>query len=95
MKLLMPPLALIVSLLCPAARAETITVYTSANFAPLVIDGSRGIYYEAIDYLNKQAGDGTQFRLAYLPRKRLQMRLEDGTLDGIVIGMDLHISIGG
>ena len=87
MKLLMPSLALIVSLLCPAARAETITVYTSANFAPLVIDGSRGIYYEAIDYLNKQAGDGTQFRLAYLPRKRLQMRLEDGTLDGIVIGM--------
>jgi polar amino acid transport system substrate-binding protein len=87
MKLLMPSLALMVSLLCPAARAETITVYTSANFAPLVIDGSRGIYYEAIDYLNKQAGDGTRFRLAYLPRKRLQMRLEDGTLDGIVIGM--------
>jgi polar amino acid transport system substrate-binding protein len=87
MKLLKPLLMLIVSLLLPAAYADTITVYTSANFAPLVIDGSRGIYREAIDYLNKQAGDGTNYRLAYLPRKRLQMRLEDGSLDGIVIGM--------
>ena len=87
MNLLKPLLALIVSLLLPAAQAETITVYTSANFAPLVIDGTRGIYYEAIDYLNKQAAPGTSFRLAYLPRKRLQMRLEDGSLDGIVIGM--------
>jgi polar amino acid transport system substrate-binding protein len=87
MKLLMPLLTLLVSLLSLAARAETVTVYTSANFAPLVIDGTRGIYYEAIDYLNKQASDGTSFRLAYLPRKRLQMQLEDGSLDGIVIGM--------
>jgi polar amino acid transport system substrate-binding protein len=86
MKFLMPLLTLFVVLL-PAARADTVTVYTSANFAPLVIDGTRGIYHEAIDYLNKQASDGTSYRLAYLPRKRLQMRLEDGTLDGIVIGM--------
>lgn len=34
MKFLMPLLTLIVSLLLPAARAETVTVYTSANFAP-------------------------------------------------------------
>ena len=87
MKFLMPLLTLIVTLLMPAARADTVTVYTSANFAPLVIDGTRGIYHEAIEYLNKQATDGTSYRLAYLPRKRLQMRLEDGTLDGIVIGM--------
>ena len=87
MKFLMPTLTLIVSLLCPAVKAETVTVYTSANFAPLVIDGTRGLYYEAIDYLNQQARDGTVYRLAYLPRKRLQMRLEDGSLDGIVIGM--------
>ena len=87
MKYPMPLLLLAISLLLPAARAETVTVYTSANFAPLVIDGTRGIYYEAIDYLNQQSTDGTKYRLAYLPRKRLQMRLEDGTLDGIVIGM--------
>ncbi|WP_342119676.1 substrate-binding periplasmic protein [Pseudoduganella sp. OTU4001] len=86
MKFLLPLLSLLFAL-PPAARADTITVYTSANFAPLVIDGSRGIYHDAIDYLNKQAPQGTSFRLAYLPRKRLQMRLEDGTLDGIVIGM--------
>ncbi len=87
MKFLMLLLTLIVSLLAHAARADTVTVYTSANFAPLVIDGTRGIYHEAIDYLNRQATDGTSYRLAYLPRKRLQMRLEDGSLDGIVIGM--------
>jgi polar amino acid transport system substrate-binding protein len=87
MRMLKFLLTLLAALLLPAAQAETITVYTSANFAPLVIDGTRGIYYEAIDYLNKQAAPGTSFRLAYLPRKRLQMRLEEGTLDGIVIGM--------
>ena len=91
MRLLKPLLTLIVSLivsqLSAAAQAETVTVYTSANFAPLVIDGTRGIYYEAIDYLNKQAAPGTSYRLAYLPRKRLQMRLEDGSLDGVIIGM--------
>ena len=87
MKFRIPLPLLIVSLLAPAAQAETITVYTSANFAPLVIDGTRGIYHEAIDYLNRQATDGTSYRLAYLPRKRLQMRLEEGSLDGIVIGM--------
>jgi hypothetical protein len=79
MKYPMPLLLLAISLLLPAARAETVTVYTSANFAPLVIDGTRGIYYDAIDYLNQQSTDGTKYRLAYLPRKRLQMRLEDGT----------------
>lgn len=87
MKFLTLLLTLIVTSLTPAAQAETVTVYTSANFAPLVIDGTRGIYHEAIDYLNKQASDGTNYRLAYLPRKRLQMRLEDGSLDGVVIGM--------
>lgn len=86
MKFLLPLLSLLFALL-PPAGADTITVYTSANFAPLVIDGTRGIYHDAIDYLNKQAPQGTTFRLAYLPRKRLQMRLEDGSLDGIVIGM--------
>jgi len=87
MKFLWPITTLLLALLLPAARADTVTVYTSANFAPLVIDGTRGIYHEAIDYLNKQAAGATTFRLAYLPRKRLQMRLEDGSLDGIVIGM--------
>lgn len=87
MKFLLSLPLLIVSILAPVAGAETVTVYTSANFAPLVIDGTRGIYHEAIDYLNRQATDGTSYRLAYLPRKRLQMRLEEGSLDGIVIGM--------
>jgi polar amino acid transport system substrate-binding protein len=81
------PLLMLLALLPPAARAGTIMVYTSANFAPLVIDGNRGIYHDAIAYLNQHSTDGTSYRLAYLPRKRLQMRLEAGVLDGVVIGM--------
>jgi polar amino acid transport system substrate-binding protein len=74
-------------LLPQGTHAETISVYTSANFAPLMIEGQRGIYYDMVEYLNQQQLGKTRFQLVYLPRKRLQMRLEDGSLDGIVIGM--------
>lgn len=78
---------LCVSVLCGTCRAEVVTVYTSANIAPLVIAGERGIYPDLIAYLNRLPLDGLTLKLAYLPRKRLQKQLEDGKLDGIVIGM--------
>ena len=68
-------------------KAEAVTVYTSANFAPLVIDGQRGLYPDLIAYLNRRHPGGLTFKLAFLPRKRLQLKLEDGSIDGIVIGM--------
>jgi len=71
----------------PLVNAETVTVYTSANFAPLMVNGSGGIYPDLVDYLNHQQLGALHFQLTYLPRKRLQMRLEEGSLDGIVIGM--------
>lgn len=69
------------------ARADTVNVYTSANFAPLMLGDGRGIYPDLVTYLNHQKIDGLTFTLRYMPRKRLQVKLEDGTLDGIVIGM--------
>lgn len=71
----------------PGARAETIKVYTSANFAPLVLHGGGGIYPDLVDYLNRKNLAPYTFTLSYLPRKRLQVQLEEGSLDGIVIGM--------
>lgn len=80
------------SLLCAlllgaGARADIVNVYTSANFAPLMLGDGRGIYPDLVAYLNRRKLDGVTFRLLYIPRKRLQVKLEDGSLDGIVIGM--------
>ena len=69
------------------AQAEVVNVYTSANFAPLVLGDGRGIYADLISHLNRQQPGGHTFILSYLPRKRLQVKLEDGSLDGVVIGM--------
>ena len=69
------------------ARADVVDVYTSANFAPLMLADGRGIYPDLVNWLNRQQLGGHTFQLRYLPRKRLQVKLEDGTLDGIVIGM--------
>lgn len=74
-------------MLAAAARAETVNVYTSANFAPLVLGGGQGVYPDLVAHLNRQNIGGLQFTLRYMPRKRLQVKLEEGTLDGIVIGM--------
>lgn len=64
-------------------------VYTSANFAPLVI-GDSGIYPDLVAHLNRQNLPGLTFKLIYLPRKRLQLMVEEARLDGIVIGMMPH-----
>ncbi len=79
--------AVLACLLAGLCRAEVITVYTSANFAPLVVDDKRGLYPDLINYLNRQKPGGFTFKLSYLPRKRLQVKLEEGSIDGIVIGM--------
>lgn len=75
--------------LCRHAGAEVVMVYTSANFAPLVI-GDSGIYPDLVGHLNRQNLPGLTFKLIYLPRKRLQMMVEEDRLDGIVIGMMPH-----
>jgi polar amino acid transport system substrate-binding protein len=74
-------------LLAASARAENVNVYTSANFAPLMLGGGQGIYPDLVAHLNRQKIGSLTFTLRYMPRKRLQVKLEEGTLDGIVIGM--------
>jgi polar amino acid transport system substrate-binding protein len=74
-------------MLAAGARAEVVNVYTSANFAPLMLADGRGVYPDLVAWLNRQNTGKHQFRLSYMPRKRLQVKLEDGSLDGIVIGM--------
>ena len=75
------------AMLAAPARAEPVHVYTAANFAPLMLADGRGVYPELVTWLNRQNLGELQFELHYMPRKRLQVKLEDGTLDGIVIGM--------
>ncbi|MES2015688.1 MAG: ABC transporter substrate-binding protein [Pseudomonadota bacterium] len=74
-------------LLAAAARADVVNVYTSASFAPLMLGDGRGIYPDLIAHLNRKKPGGLTFRLLYMPRKRLQVKLEEGSLDGVVIGM--------
>lgn len=69
------------------ARAEVVNVYTSANFAPLMLADGRGVYPDLITWLNRQKLANLEFKLNYMPRKRLQVKLEDGSLNGIVIGL--------
>ena len=78
------------SLLCVAVRAEVIPVYTSAQVAPLVLPDGSGVYPDMVAYLNRQKLGSLSFKLVYLPRKRLQLMVESGQLDGIVIGMMPH-----
>jgi polar amino acid transport system substrate-binding protein len=71
----------------PAARAEVINVYTSARVAPLLLEDGSGVYADMVDYLNRKKLGDLRFKLIYLPRNRLQLQVESGQLDGIVIGM--------
>jgi polar amino acid transport system substrate-binding protein len=87
MRRLFSTLALLFCLVAGTCKAEVVTVYTSANFAPLMIDNQRGLYPDLVNYLNRQKLGGMSFKLAFLPRKRLQVKLEEGSIDGIIIGM--------
>lgn len=84
------PISALLALLlgfCAIARAEVVNVYTSANFAPLMINNTQGVYVDLVEHLNQQRLGDLTFKLTYLPRKRLQFKLEAGSMDGIVIGM--------
>ncbi len=71
----------------PSAHAERVTIYTNATIGPLVIGERSGLYPELVAYLNRLKPGGTEFALVTMPRKRLQVELDSGKLDGIVIGM--------
>ena len=88
MKILVARLVVLYALLLAAgAHAEVVNVYTSANFAPLLLADGRGVYPDLIAHLNRKRPGGLTFRLQFMPRKRLQVKLEEGSLDGLVIGL--------
>ena len=83
----LPLIGLLLSLLALPARAgPPVTVYTNVDFAPLVIDASHGLYPDLVAYLNRRL-PGLHLRLAHLPRKRMQLLLDEQALDGAIIGM--------
>ncbi len=74
-------------LMGPARAADTISIYTNATSLPLFSEGGRGLYPEMVAYLNRLKLDGMVFRLEHLPRKRMQVLLDENRLDGAIIGM--------
>jgi polar amino acid transport system substrate-binding protein len=80
-------LAVALMLASQSVMAERVTVYTNATVPPLVIDEKIGLYPEMVAYLNQLKVAGLELSLETIPRKRLQVLLESGGLDGIVIGM--------
>ncbi|WP_105172931.1 transporter substrate-binding domain-containing protein [Pseudoalteromonas sp. T1lg24] len=72
-----------------AARLNQVEVYTYHNMPPYVIDLEQksGLYFEFVELLN-QMNSGYQFKLVYMPRKRIDHRLKQNKLNGVVIGVN-------
>lgn len=76
-------------LLPPTLTAkEIVKVYTYHLKLPLVIDEAAhtGVYFDALRYFNQHQSE-YQYELHYLPRRRLDALVNDGKLDGLVIGV--------
>ena len=71
------------------AAFETIKVYSYHLKPPLILDQAtgRGLYNDVLSYLNKQ-NSVYRFELQYLPRRRLDLLLKTGKLDGLVMGVN-------
>jgi len=68
---------------------ETITVYTYHLMPPFVISpqDKTGLYYDFCQLLNER-NHRYQFEVQYIPRKRLNIRLNNDQLQGMVIGVN-------
>ncbi len=89
-------LALVFFLLCitvtslhGAEAKKEILVYSYHFKPPLIVDDKRkvGLYFDIVNYLNK-ASDEYQFDLVYVPRKRLEVMMQEGTFNGILLGVN-------
>ena len=67
---------------------RTVYLYTYHNKPPFVVDEQRreGLYFDMAAYFTLLVPD-VSFRTIYLPRKRLNLMIENQTLDGAVIGV--------
>ncbi len=68
---------------------EVIKVYSYHLKPPLILDPDtgRGLYNDILSYMNKQ-NKVYRFELQYLPRRRLDLLVQSGKLDGVVIGVN-------
>ena len=68
--------------------SEVIKVYTYHLKLPLVIDEAAhtGMYFDVLRYFNQHQSD-YHYELHYLPKRRLDALVNDGKLDGLVIGV--------
>lgn len=80
----------VLSVLLPqtSLAREVIKVYTYHLKLPLVIDEAAhtGMYFDVLRYFNQHQSD-YRFELHYLPRRRLDVLVNEGKLDGLVIGV--------
>lgn len=70
------------------AKISKVDIYTYHDMPPYVINLNErsGLYFDFVNLLN-QMNSGYTFNLIYMPRKRLDYRLEQNKLDGIAIGV--------
>jgi polar amino acid transport system substrate-binding protein len=81
-------------LLAVSASAEVLTLFTYHQKPPYYSDGQGssslleedGVYGSLAHYLNR-VQDSIQVQLAYMPRKQLEKALNEGRLNGAVIGV--------
>lgn len=72
-----------------ATAKEVIKVYTYHLKPPFVVREATqtGLYFDVLTYFNKK-NTRYRFELHYLPRRRLDLMISEGKLDGLVIGVN-------
>ncbi|WDE10285.1 substrate-binding periplasmic protein [Thalassomonas haliotis] len=67
---------------------QEVRVYIAHQKAPYVTNLSlrQGLYFDLIRQLNSKS-ENYRFELIYMPRKRLNRNLHEGSLDGIILGV--------
>jgi len=71
------------------ANKEQVTIYAYHLKPPYIIsvEEKTGLYFDFSRYLNSKAGP-YQFQTRFMPRKRLEIYLNRGELNGILIGVN-------
>ncbi|MEW6989828.1 substrate-binding periplasmic protein [Colwelliaceae bacterium 6441] len=89
MKYLLLYLPLLYCAFLSAEEKPLVTIYAYHTKPPLIIDADnhQGMFYDVTKRLNR-ASAKYHFELVSLPRKRVERMLDNGTLDGILLGVN-------
>ncbi|WP_281558415.1 hypothetical protein [Thalassomonas sp. RHCl1] len=71
-----------------AGEKQAVNIYIAHQKAPYVTNLSQrqGLYFDLVRQLNTKSAS-YRFELIYIPRKRLNRNLHEGSLDGIILGV--------